>query len=263
MRGYCLHKGTFLLGHPAHFGERWSGLGRLIQGTRFFSALSDVCMCRWHKICSVCEDRTLLAVREECVMSAISSVIARVTERIRDRSRVERSAYLTRVRATQSRQPQRSGHACANLAHGFAAAPEADKGMLLDLQPVPNIGIVSAYNDILSAHQPLGAYPAILKDEIRQAGAIGQFAGGVPAMCDGVTQGTPGMELSLFSRDVIAQATAIALTHNMFDGMLLLGVCDKIVPGLLMGALHFGHLPCILIPAGPMTSGISKSKGAA
>ena len=195
-------------------------------------------------------------------MSAVSPVIARVTERIRDRSTQERSAYLTRVCAAQSRQPQRSGH-CANRAHGFAAAPEANKGMLLDLQPVPNIGIVSAYNDILSAHQPLGAYPAILKDEIRQAGAVGQFAGGVPAMCDGVTQGTPGMELSLFSRDVIAQATAIALTHNMFDGMLLLGVCDKIVPGLLMGALHFGHLPCILIPAGPMTSGISKSKGAA
>ena len=142
------------------------------------------------------------------------------------------------------------------------AAPEADKGMLLDLQPVPNIGIVSAYNDILSAHQPLGAYPAILKDEIRQAGAVGQFAGGVPAMCDGVTQGTPGMELSLFSRDVIAQATAIALAHHMFDGILLLGVCDKIVPGLLMGALHFGHLPCILIPAGPMTSGISNSEKA-
>ena len=187
-------------------------------------------------------------------MSAVSPVIVRVTERIRDRSTPERSAYLTRVRAAQSRQPQRSGHGCANLAHGFAAVPEADKGLLLELQPVPNIGIVSAYNDILSAHQPLGAYPAILKDEIRQAGAVGQFAGGVPAMCDGVTQGTSGMELSLFSRDVIAQATAIALTHNMFDGMLLLGVCDKIVPGLLMGALHFGHLPCILIPAGPMTN---------
>src|SRR5262245_45251209 len=128
--------------------------------------------------------RTLLAVREECVMSAVSPVIARVTERIRDRSTQERSPYLTRVRAAQSRQPQRSGHACANLAHGFAAASDADKGMLLDLQPVPNIGIVSAYNDILSAHQPLGAYPAILKDEIRQAGAVGQFAGGVPAMGD-------------------------------------------------------------------------------
>ena len=138
----------------------------------------------------------------------------------------------------------------------MAAAPDADKGILLDLQPVPNIGIVSAYNDMLSAHQPLGEYPAMLKDEIRRANAVAQFAGGVPAMCDGVTQGTPGMELSLFSRDVIAQATAIALTHNMFDGVLLLGVCDKIVPGLLMGALHFGHLPCILIPAGPMTSGI-------
>ena len=115
---------------------------------------------------------------------------------------------------------------------------------------------------MLSAHQPLGAYPAILKDEIRRASAVAQFAGGVPAMCDGVTQGTPGMELSLFSRDVIAQATAIALTHNMFDGVPLLGVCDKIVPGLLMGSLHFGHLPCILIPAGPMTSGISNSEKA-
>ena len=147
-------------------------------------------------------------------MSSVSSVIARVTERVRDRSTQERTAYLERVRAAQSRQPQRSRHACANLAHGFAAAPDADKGMLFDLQPVPNVGIVSAYNDMLSAHQPLGEYPAMLKDEIRQAGAVAQFAGGVPAMCDGVTQGTPGMELSLFSRDVIAQATAIALTHN-------------------------------------------------
>jgi phosphogluconate dehydratase len=195
-------------------------------------------------------------------MSSLSPVVAQVTERVRARSTSERSAYLERVRAARSHQPQRGHHACANLAHGMAAAPDTDKGMLLDLQPVPNIGIVSAYNDMLSAHQPLGAYPAMLKDEIRQASAVAQFAGGVPAMCDGVTQGTPGMELSLFSRDVIAQATAIALTHNMFDGVLLLGVCDKIVPGLLMGALHFGHLPCILIPAGPMTSGISNSEKA-
>jgi phosphogluconate dehydratase len=203
-----------------------------------------------------------VAGQEECAMSSLSPIVAQVTERIRARSTSARSAYLERVRAARSQQPQRSQHACANLAHGMAAAPDADKGILLDLQPVPNIGIVSAYNDMLSAHQPLGAYPAMLKDEIRQANAVAQFAGGVPAMCDGVTQGTPGMELSLFSRDVIAQATAIALTHNMFDGVLLLGVCDKIVPGLLMGALHFGHLPCILIPAGPMTSGISNSEKA-
>ncbi len=195
-------------------------------------------------------------------MSSVSPAIARVTDRVQARSRQERTAYLERVRAAQSQQPQRSRHGCANLAHGFAAAPDTDKSLLLNPQLVPDIGIVSAYNDMLSAHQPLGEYPAILKDEIRKAGAVAQFAGGVPAMCDGVTQGTAGMELSLFSRDVIAQATAIALTHNMFDGVLLLGVCDKIVPGLIMGALHFGHLPYILIPAGPMTSGISNSEKA-
>ena len=195
-------------------------------------------------------------------MSSVSPTITRVTDRVQVRSIQERTAYLERVRAAQSQQPQRSRHGCANLAHGFASAPDTDKSLLLDLKPVPDIGIVSAYNDMLSAHQPFGEYPAILKDEIRKAGAVAQFAGGVPAMCDGVTQGTAGMELSLFSRDVIAQATAIALTHNMFDGVLLLGVCDKIVPGLIMGALHFGHLPCILIPAGPMTSGISNSEKA-
>ena len=195
-------------------------------------------------------------------MRAVSPVIAHVTERVRARSAKERAAYLEQIRAAQSRQPYRQRHVCSNLAHGFAAAPEADKLILLSVQPVPDIGIVSAYNDLLSAHQPLGEYPVLLKDEIRKAGAVAQFAGGVPAMCDGVTQGTPGMELSLFSRDVIAQATAIALAHNMFDGALLLGVCDKIVPGLVIGALHFGHLPCILIPAGPMPSGLSNSEKA-
>jgi phosphogluconate dehydratase len=195
-------------------------------------------------------------------MRAVSAVIAHVTEGVRARSAKERAAYLEQIRAAQSRQPHRQHHVCSNLAHAFAAAPETDKFIMLSAQPVPDIGMVSAYNDMLSAHQPLGDYPVLLKDEIRKAGAVAQFAGGVPAMCDGVTQGTPGMELSLFSRDVIAQATAIALAHNMFDGALLLGVCDKIVPGLVMGALHFGHLPCILIPAGPMPSGLSNSEKA-
>ena len=145
-------------------------------------------------------------------MSSVSPFIARVTDRVQTRSVLQRTAYLERVRAAQSQHPQRSRHACSNLAHGFAAAPDTDKSLLLNPQPVPDIGIVSAYNDMLSAHQPLGDYPALLKDEIRKAGAVAQFAGGVPAMCDGVTQGTAGMELSLFSRDVIAQATAIALT---------------------------------------------------
>jgi phosphogluconate dehydratase len=185
-----------------------------------------------------------------------------VTARVCARSAKERAAYLEQLRAAPSRQPHRQRHVCSNLAHAFAAAPEADKLIMLSVQLVPDIGIASAYNDMLSAHQPLGDYPVLLNDEIRKAGVVAQFAGGVPAMCDGVTQGTPGMELSLLSRDVIAQATAIALAHNMCDGALLLGVCDKIVPGLVIGALHFGHLPCILIPAGPMPSGLSNSEKA-
>jgi phosphogluconate dehydratase len=150
---------------------------------------------------------------------------------------------------------------CTNLAHGFAAADPADKEKLQTAR-WPNIAIVSSYNDMLSAHQPLERFPSLIKLAAREVGAVAQFAGGVPAMCDGVTQGQPGMELSLFSRDVIAMSTAIALSHEMFDAVLCLGVCDKIVPGLLMGALKFGHLPTIFVPAGPMTSGVPNKEKA-
>lgn len=180
-----------------------------------------------------------------------------VTERIRRRSLVTRQAYLARIDAAGRAGPvARSQLGCTNLAHGYAAAPDKDK-LWLRAQRAPNIAIVSAYNDMLSAHQPLQAYPEWIKQAAREAGATAQFAGGVPAMCDGITQGRPGMELSLFSRDVIAMATAVALSHNMFDATLCLGVCDKIVPGLLIGALSFGHLPTIFVPAGPMPSGLS------
>lgn len=148
---------------------------------------------------------------------------------------------------------------CANVAHAVAGIPANDKFKVVT-ERAPNIGIVTAYNDMLSAHAPYQGYPDIIKQEARSLGATAQVAGGVPAMCDGVTQGTPGMELSLFSRDVIAMGTAIALTHDMFDGALLLGVCDKIVPGLLIGALHFGHLPTVFVPAGPMPSGLSNNE---
>jgi len=149
----------------------------------------------------------------------------------------------------------RSKLSCGNLAHGFAAASSADKDVLKQLR-WPNLAIVTAYNDMLSAHQPFEGYPGLIRAAAREAGATAQVAGGVPAMCDGVTQGQSGMELSLFSRDVIAMSTGIALSHGMFDGALCLGVCDKIVPGLVMGALSFGHLPTIFVPAGPMTSGL-------
>ena len=147
---------------------------------------------------------------------------------------------------------------CANVAHAFAALPGQDKFRVV-AERAPHIGVVTAYNDMLSAHQPYEAFPAQIRDEARRLGATVQVAGGVPAMCDGVTQGLPGMELSLFSRDTIAMSTAIALTHDVFDAALLLGVCDKIVPGLLIGALHFGHLPCVFVPAGPMSSGLSNN----
>jgi phosphogluconate dehydratase len=188
-------------------------------------------------------------------------VVADVTARIEARSREGRADYLQRMDAARQAQPGRGKLSCANFAHAFAAAPIADKLRIMD-PTAPNIGIVSAYNDMLSAHQPLEIYPQEIKAAAREVGATAQFAGGVPAMCDGVTQGMPGMELSLFSRDVIAMATAIALTHDAFDGALCLGVCDKIVPGLVMGALSFGHLPTIFVPAGPMTSGLSNAEKA-
>jgi phosphogluconate dehydratase len=182
--------------------------------------------------------------------------IAEVTARIRARSQHTRTDYLGRMRRAHTAGVARGRLGCTNLAHGFAAAGQGDKDALRRLA-WPNIAIVSAYNDLLSAHQPLERFPALIKMAAREAGAVAQFAGGVPAMCDGITQGLPGMELSLFSRDVIAMATAVALTHDMFDAALCLGVCDKIVPGLLIGALSFGHLPVLFVPGGPMPSGLA------
>ena len=189
---------------------------------------------------------------------ALHPVLDQVTRRIQERSRASRSDYLAQVDAMAARPPQVRTMGCANVAHAFAALPGTDKIRIVE-EKGPNVGIVTAYNDVLSAHAPFAHYPDILKDEARRNGATAQVAGGVPAMCDGVTQGMPGMELSLFSRDTIAMSTAVALTHDTFDAALMLGVCDKIVPGLLIGALHFGHLPMVFVPAGPMTSGLSNS----
>ena len=188
-------------------------------------------------------------------------VLDAVTERIIKRSGTRRDDWLAETRARAGARVARSQISCTNLAHGFAAMPHDAKFRIREQQR-PNLAIVSAYNDMLSAHQPLEAYPAWIKEAALQAGATAQFAGGVPAMCDGVTQGQEGMELSLFSRDVIAMSTAIALSHQMFDAGLYLGVCDKIVPGLVMGALSFGHLPAIFVPAGPMTTGLSNDEKA-
>ncbi|TDG15481.1 phosphogluconate dehydratase [Seongchinamella unica] len=190
------------------------------------------------------------------------SRLTTITQRIASRSADTRAAYLEKIDRMRGQGPLRGGLSCSNLAHGFAACSERDK-QTLKLTESANIGVVNAYNDMLSAHQPLESYPALIRQAAHEVGCTAQVAGGVPAMCDGVTQGMPGMELSLFSRDVIAGATAIALSHNMFDGALCLGVCDKIVPGLLIGALSFGHLPVIFAPAGPMTSGISNKEKAA
>ncbi|WP_337053615.1 phosphogluconate dehydratase [Pseudoxanthomonas sp. USHLN014] len=188
--------------------------------------------------------------------------IEAVTDRIRRRSAQPRQAYLEGIDAVLREGPQRTRLSCGNLAHAFAACGPTDKGRLR-ADVTPNLGIVTAYNDMLSAHQPFEHYPEMIRQLARELGATAQVAGGVPAMCDGVTQGRPGMELSLFSRDVIAQATAISLSHDMFDAALYLGVCDKIVPGLLMGALAFGHLPAVFVPAGPMTPGIPNKEKAA
>ncbi|NKD77269.1 phosphogluconate dehydratase [Haematospirillum sp. H1815] len=188
--------------------------------------------------------------------------IASVTRRIAERSRETRHAYLQRLRAARgASRPGRMELGCSNFAHGVAAC-EAHQKQVLMAPDAPGIGIVTAYNDMLSAHQPFETYPQILRAAVASAGGFAQVAGGVPAMCDGITQGRAGMELSLFSRDVIAMATAVALSHDMFDGALLLGVCDKIVPGLVTGALCFGHLPMIFVPAGPMPSGISNAEKA-
>ena len=194
--------------------------------------------------------------------SALHPDLVRITERIRVRSAHSRRQYLDMIASMRLQgKRERSQLSCTNLAHAAAAMPQAIK---IELQQAyaPNLAIVSAYNDILSAHQPLQDYPDLIKQAAISVGATAQFAGGTPAMCDGVTQGQAGMELSLFSRDVIAMSTAIALSHQMFDAVLCLGVCDKIVPGLLMGALSFGHLPAVFVPAGPMESGISNDEKA-
>ncbi len=192
-------------------------------------------------------------------MSNLNSTLEQVTAEIIARSKAARGDYLDQISANQKQQPERQQLSCGNLAHGFAACDETDKGRIRMLN-ASNIGIVTAYNDMLSAHQPYADYPDKIKAYVREMGCTAQVAGGVPAMCDGVTQGMPGMELSLFSRDAIAQATAISLSHQMFDGVLCLGICDKIVPGLLIGALRFGHVPVMFVPAGPMATGMSNKE---
>ena len=189
----------------------------------------------------------------------MKNMISEVTERIKERSAPTRYAYLERLEIMSNRNRGADRMGCANVAHAFAAMNKDDKFKII-VEKAANIGVVTAYNDMLSAHQPYAAFPEIIRAEAHKYNATMQVAGGVPAMCDGVTQGEPGMELSLFSRDVIAMSTAVALSHDVFDAALLLGVCDKIVPGLLIGALHFGHLPCVFVPAGPMSSGLSNTE---
>jgi len=191
----------------------------------------------------------------------MNSIIHEVTERIIERSKVSRQAYLDKIDRARREGPHRGVLSCGNLAHGFAACSQDDKTSLTNMVK-SNIAIVSSYNDMLSAHQPYQTYPDQIKEAIASVGGVAQFAGGVPAMCDGVTQGNPGMDLSLMSRDVIAQSAAVALSHNMFDGALMLGICDKIVPGLLLAGLTFGHLPTVFVPAGPMPSGIPNKEKA-
>ena len=194
-------------------------------------------------------------------MATMNASVMQVTNRIIERSEKLRGDYLTQMQAAKDEKPSRNKLSCGNLAHGFAACESGDKDSIR-LMEASNIGIVTAYNDMLSAHQPYAEYPEMIKRYARELGSTAQVAGAVPAMCDGVTQGMPGMELSLFSRDNIAQSTAVALSHQMFDGVICLGICDKIVPGLLIGALRFGHLPTIFIPAGPMPTGISNKEKA-
>ncbi|MGB7431285.1 MAG: dihydroxy-acid dehydratase, partial [Ahrensia sp.] len=191
----------------------------------------------------------------------VNKTVAAVTERLVERSKPTRELYIERLRARASQGPKRSTLSCGNLAHGFAACGPDDKEALKG-DHKGNIGIITAYNDMLSAHQPFETFPDLIRAAARDAGGVAQVAGGVPAMCDGVTQGQAGMELSLFSRDVIALAAAVGLSHDMFDAAVYLGVCDKIVPGLTIAALTFGHLPAVFIPAGPMTTGISNDEKA-
>jgi phosphogluconate dehydratase len=189
----------------------------------------------------------------------LNRVVAEVTARIAERSRESRARYLAKIDAARGKGPQRGHLGCSNLAHSFAACNATDKAALRG-EAAPNIGIVTAYNDMLSAHQPYEPYPERIRAAARAVGATAQVAGGVPAMCDGVTQGRAGMELSLFSRDVIALSAAVALSHDMYDAVLMLGICDKIVPGLLIAALTFGHLPAVFVPAGPMPSGLGNEE---
>ncbi|PND36891.1 phosphogluconate dehydratase [Paucibacter aquatile] len=191
----------------------------------------------------------------------MNKTLIAVTERIRARSAASRAAYLDGVDRLAGRKRGIERMGCANVAHAVAAMPANDK-LRIVAEKAPHLAIVTAYNDMLSAHQPYEAYPNLIRAEAHAQGATVQVAGGVPAMCDGVTQGLPGMELSLFSRDTIAMATAVSLSHDVFDAALLLGICDKIVPGLLIGALHFGHLPCVFVPAGPMSSGLPNNEKA-
>src|SRR5690606_31444591 len=190
---------------------------------------------------------------KEMQAMTLHATIARVTDRIRERSAKSRGAYLAKIARAAEEGPRRAHLSCGNQAHAYAAMP--DKQDLATTRK-PNIGIVTAYNDMLSAHQPYERYPDLIRQAAHVAGATAQVAGGVPAMCDGVTQGRPGMELSLFSRDVIALASGVALTHDTFDAALYLGVCDKIVPGLIIAAATFGHIPAVFVPAGPMPSGL-------
>ncbi len=192
---------------------------------------------------------------------SVNETISAVTENIIARSKASRRRYLDKIDAAVANTPKRKALGCANIAHGFAACTAADKDALRN-GSAPNLAIFTAYNDMLSAHQPFEHYPGKIREAARAAGGTAQVAGGVPAMCDGVTQGETGMELSLFSRDVIALSTAVALSHQMFDAAVYLGVCDKIVPGLIIGALSFGHLPAVFIPAGPMTSGLPNDEKA-
>jgi phosphogluconate dehydratase len=191
----------------------------------------------------------------------MNSIIQEVTQRIIERSKVSRAAYLAKIERARRQGPLRGELSCGNLAHGFAACGKEEKADLRSMTKA-NIAIISSYNDMLSAHQPYENFPQILKKAISEVGSVAQFAGGVPAMCDGVTQGNAGMELSLMSRDNIAMGAAIGLSHNMFDGALMLGICDKIVPGLLLGSLSFGHLPTVFVPAGPMPSGLPNKEKA-
>ena len=188
-------------------------------------------------------------------MTELHPVLHKVTQRIIERSKATRAQFMARADRYKASEPRRKKLSCANYAHVVAAASDNDK-LQAALDAVPNLGVVTAYNDMLSAHQPYHDYPEKIRDYARKAGATSQVAGGVPAMCDGVTQGRPGMELSLFSRDVIAMGAAIALSHDAFDAALMLGICDKIVPGLVIGALSFAHLPVIFVPSGPMSSGL-------